>query len=65
VDVTCNILHKRDGLQSNIYADYFWEIALNFGLYEFFHDGLERNIGESRGEVNSTEAYITSNETSR
>jgi hypothetical protein len=63
--VKSSILYNGDGLQFNICACYWWQMALEFGLGVSFDNIYKwKGIREKSGEVNSTKAYITSDETS-
>jgi hypothetical protein len=56
------LLYKEDGLKLIIYACHSWEMALNVGLNVCFGNMRDwKGIREKVGDVNSTNAYITTN----
>lgn len=64
--MTCIITHKGDGLQFNICACYWREIALNVGLDAPFYSEYDwTGIYEKEGEITSIKSSVTNNETSK
>jgi hypothetical protein len=60
------VIFKGDCLRLTVFACYSWEMALYYGLDASFDNMYNwKGIRQKVGEVNSTNIYITNDETSR